>query len=161
MMNYEIQANSMRCSKTGRELRPGEKFYSVLYDRGTAYERCDFSVEAFDGPPADAFSFWMGHVPPREGPQRVQFDEEVLFDFFERLSEETEPRKVSFRYILTLLLMRRKRLKFEEVRTEAGAEWLLLHCAKTRKTYKVVNPRLTEEQLAAVQEEVQKVLGLT
>lgn len=160
-MNYQIQANSMRCSKTGRELRPGEKFYSVLYDRGPALERCDFSVEAWEGAPADAFSFWMGHVPPREGPQRVQFDEEVLFDFFERLSDETEPRKVNFRYILTLLLMRRKRLKFEEVRAENELEWLLLRCAKTRKAYKVANPRLNEEQLTAVQEEVQKVLGLT
>jgi len=161
MMNYQFQANSMRCSMTGRELRPGEKFYSVLFDRGTALERRDFSVEAWHGPPADAFCFWMGHVPPKEGPRRVQFDEEVLYDFFKRLGEDPEPRKVNFRYILALLLMRKKRLKFEEVHTENEVETLLLRCAKTGKAYEVVNPRLTEEELAAVQEEVQNVLGLT
>jgi hypothetical protein len=160
-MNYQIQANSLRCAGTGRELRPGEKFYSVLFDRGATLERKDFSDEAWQGPPADAYCFWMGHVPEKGAARRLQFDEEVLFDFFQRLADDPEPRKVNFRYILALLLMRKKRLKFEEVRTENEVESLVLRCAKTRKAYTAVNPRLSEEELAAVQDEVQKLLGLT
>jgi hypothetical protein len=56
--------------------------------------------------------------------------------------------------------MRRKRLKFEDVRAENGQEFLVLRCPRSRAAYRVLNPHLTEDQIAEVQEEVQKVLGL-
>jgi hypothetical protein len=55
--------------------------------------------------------------------------------------------------------MRRKRFKFEEARTEGDREVLYLRCVKTRKPFRVINPRLTEEAMNAVQEEVFQVLG--
>jgi hypothetical protein len=55
--------------------------------------------------------------------------------------------------------MRRKRFKFEEAQTREGQEILSLRCTRTRTVYQVINPRLTEEEMAAVQEEVFKVLG--
>jgi len=160
-MNYEIKANSLRCATTGRELSPGERFYSVLYDRGATLERQDFSPEAWQGPPGDAFSFWMGRVPAKGASRRLQVDEEALFDFFQRLADDPEPRKQNFRYILALLLMRKKRLKFDAVRSENDTEYLVLRCARTHRTYNVVNPHLSEEELSAVQDEVHQVLGLT
>ena len=61
--------------------------------------------------------------------------------------------------IVALLLMRRKRFKFEEARTEGDQEVLCLRCVRTRTRHEVVHPRLTDEELAAVQDEVFKVLG--
>jgi hypothetical protein len=55
--------------------------------------------------------------------------------------------------------MRRKRLKFEEAKTHGSDEILCLRCARSGEKYQVVNPRLTEEAMNAVQEEVFKVLG--
>ena len=75
------------------------------------------------------------------------------------LSGETEAGRVNFRYVVGLLLMRRKRLKFEEARVENEHEFLRLRCTKTKAVYDVVNPRLTEAEMSAVQEEVFKVLG--
>jgi hypothetical protein len=46
-----------------------------------------------------------------------------------------------------------------EVRTEDDQEVLHLRCARTRNHYRVVNPRLTDEEVNAVQEEVFKILG--
>jgi hypothetical protein len=159
-MHYQIQAPAQRCAVTNRELKPGEPVYSVLFDRGATLERQDFSAEAWQGPPAGAFSFWRGRVPARDQSPRLQFDPELLLDCFQRLEAEAEPQKVNFRYILALLLMRHKRLKFEEMRAEGGAEWLVLRDAKARRSHRVRDPHLTDEQLAAVQDEVFKVLGL-
>jgi hypothetical protein len=158
--NYQIQSSSRHCARTGRELKPGEKFYGVLYDRGANFVREDWSVDAWQGPPADAFSFWLGRLPSDNQPRRIQVDEGLLIDCLERLAEETTPAKVNFRYVLALLLMRRKRLKFEEVARVEGQEYLALRCVRTRKLYRVLNPQLTDEQIADVQDEVQKVLGL-
>jgi hypothetical protein len=158
-MDYAIHQSSYRCARTGRELRPGERFYSVVYDRGGELTREDVGVEAWQGPPADAFSFWLGRVPPSEQNRRPRFDDELLLDFFQRFAGEAEPRKVSFRYILALLLMRRKRLKFEEARQDGDRELLALRCPQTRKLHLVIDPKLADQELADVQEAVHRILG--
>jgi len=159
MTDYQIQASTRRCAATGRELRPGEKIYSVLRDEGGKFIRQDFAPEAWHGPPEGAFSFWLGRVPADEASRRPRIDDELLFDCFGRLEAETDPGRVNFRYVIALLLMRRKRLKFEEARVEGDREVLRLRCPRTKTLYDVVNPRLTEAEMAAVQEEVFKVLG--
>ncbi len=158
-MEYQIQANSRRCAATGRELRPGERYYSVLLDEGGKFVRKDFAGEGWAGPPPGAFSFWAGRVPATEEDRRPRVDDELLLDCFTRLEGQTEPDRVNFRYVVALLLMRRKRLKFEEARVEDGHETLYLRCPRTRTAYAVVNPRLTEEEMGRVQEEVFRVLG--
>jgi len=57
MTDYQIQPNTRRCLITGRELRPGERYYSALLEEGDRFVRQDFSAEAWQGAPAGAFSF--------------------------------------------------------------------------------------------------------
>lgn len=159
MTEYQIQENTRRCAVTGRELRPGERFYSVLSDENGKFQRRDYSSEAWQGPPEGTFSFWAGRVPAQDEKRRPRIDDELLVDCFNRLEGDTEPGRVNFRYVVALLLMRRKRFKFEEAKSEHGQEFLCLRCVRTRALHQVVNPRLTEEEMAAVQEEVFKVLG--
>ena len=61
--------------------------------------------------------------------------------------------------VVALLLMRRKRLRFEEAVKESGQEWLSLRCTRTGARYRVLNPGLSEEETVAVQEEVFLALG--
>jgi len=159
MIEYEIQANTRRCALTGRELKPGEKFYSVLLDVAGKFERKDYSSQAWQGPPVHAFSFWSGRIPLADENRRPPIDDEMLMDCFQRLEGASEPDRINFRYVLALLLMRRKRLKFEEAQNEGEHEILQLRCARTGVQYRIVNPRLIETEMAAVQEEVFKVLG--
>ena len=159
MTDYQIQPNTRRCATTGRELRPGEKFYTALLAEGDHFLRKDYSSEAWHGPPPGAFSFWSGRVPAAESGKRQQIDDDMLVDCFQRLETETQAAKVNFRFVVALLLMRRKRFKFEEARTEHGLEMLTLRCVRSGVRHEVVNPRLTEEQMTEVQDEVYKVLG--
>jgi hypothetical protein len=159
MTDYQIVANTRRCSASGRELKPGEKYYSVLLDEGGKFLRKDFAAEVWQGPPEGAFSFWAGRIPESQAPRRPPIDDDLLLDCFERLDGQAEPARVSFRYVLALLLMRRRRLKFEEARQDAGLEVLCLRCARTGAKHLVVNPRLTDEEMAAVQGDVFHALG--
>ena len=63
MTEYQIQPNTRRCAVSGRELKPGERYFSVLLDEAGKFVRKDYGAEAWQGPPADAFSFWAGRVP--------------------------------------------------------------------------------------------------
>ena len=61
--------------------------------------------------------------------------------------------------MVALLLMRRKRLKFEEAKTEGELEILTLRCVRTGARHQVTNPGMTEDEMTAVQEEVFQLLG--
>ncbi len=159
MTDYQIDANTRRCFITGRELKAGERFYSVLLDEGGKFQRQDYSSEAWQGPPAAAFSFWSGRIPATDEARRPPIDDDMLLDCFTRLEGEHDLSRMQFRYVVALLLMRRKRFRFEEARTENGQEVLQLRCARTRAEHTVVNPRMSDEEMAAVQEEVFRVLG--
>jgi hypothetical protein len=159
MTEYEIEANTRRCAVTGRDLKPGERFYSVLLDEGGKFHRQDYSGEAWQGPPKGAFSFWCGRIPTGEAAGQPPIDDEMLVECFQRLEGDPDPARRNFRYVVALLLMRRKRFKFEEATTAGDQEVLILRCMRTRSQHRVINPKLTEEEMAAVQEEVFRVLG--
>jgi hypothetical protein len=158
-MDYQLQPSARVCSVTGRELKPGEKYFSALFDQKPGFVRKDYSIDAWPGPPEGVIAFWRGTVPAREEKPRLRIDDDLLHDCFLRLEGRQEPAEVSFRYVVALLLMRRKRFKFEEARVEEGYEIMFLRDARGNATHRVVNPRLTEEAMIQVQEEVFKVLG--
>jgi hypothetical protein len=158
-MDYQFQAPSRRCSATGRELKSGEIYYTVLLEEAGKFIRKDFAGDAWPGPPAQAFGYWKGRVPASDQDQRPRIDNELLVDCFCRLEGQIEPDRLQFRYVLALLLMRRKYLKFEEAKVDGDQEILNLHCSRTKRQYEVINPRMTEEETSRVQEEVLKVLG--
>jgi hypothetical protein len=159
MTEYQIQPNTRRCCVTGRELQPGETYFTVLLDEAGKFVRREYSAEAWQGPPAGAFSFWQGRISTSRAPRRPPVDDELLLDCFVRLESETDPTRVSFRYVLALLLMRRRRLKLEEARQEAGREVLCLRCSRTGVRHQVVDPGLSDEEMEAVQEDVFQALG--
>ena len=50
MTPYQIQGPARQCAATGRELRPGERFYSVLLDEAGQFVRKDYAADAWPGP---------------------------------------------------------------------------------------------------------------
>jgi len=159
MLDYEIQPNTRRCAATGRELQPGEKYHSVLIEQEGKLVRRDFADNAWSEPPSDAFCFWTGRVPGKEQVRKMRIDADLLLDCFQRIDGSTGTDKINFRYVLALLLIRSKRLKYLESRMLDGREILHLRCFRSEARYDVVNPGLTEQELAAVQEEVLRVVA--
>jgi hypothetical protein len=155
MTDYGIQASTRRCAVTGRELQVGERYYSVLIDDGGTLTRKDYSQKAWQGPPEGAFSFWQGRLPAGTAPRRPPIDDDTLLDFFVRLEDDQEPARLSIRYVLALLLVRRKRLRLED----SGQEVLTLRDARTGTRHRVIDPGLPDDELEAVQDEVFQLLG--
>ena len=156
---FDIQGPTRVCAATGRELGPGERFFAVLTDEGGKFVRRDFAADAWAGPPAGVVAYWAGRVPASDRPRKPTFNDGLLLDCFHHLAGTTEPDRVNFRFVVALLLMRRKRLKFEDARAESNNEVLRLRCVQTKALHEVVNPALGDEEMRAVQEEVFKVLG--
>ncbi len=158
-MEYQIQPNSRRCAVTGRELQPGERFFTALVEENHQFVRKDYCPDAWQGPPAGAFGFWSGRVSTAVATLKPRFDDDLLEDCFNRLSGQSEPSRVNFRYVVALLLMRRRRLRYESSLMENGIEKMILRCLRTNEKHEVVNPQLGDDEMNQVQEEVFKVLG--
>ena len=158
--DFEIQGPTRRCAATGRELNPGDRFYGALVDADGKFVRTDFAADAWQGPPPGAIAFWAGRIPASDRPRKPIFNDELLVDCFSHLAGSPNPTRVNFRYVVALLLMRRKRLKFEDARRNPdGSQVLIVRDAKTGARHEVPDPRLNEAEITAVQDEVFQVLG--
>ena len=156
-----IQGPTHVCAATGRTLAPGDKYCAVLCEDGDKYVRRDYAADAWAGPPAGAVAYWNGRVPASRTARKPTFNDEMLADWFHHLLGRTEPDRVNFRYVVALLLLRRKRLKFEDViKTDAGESVLIVRDAKSGKRLEIADPHLSEADMAAVQDEVFRVLGM-
>lgn len=158
--NYEIQGPSRVCAISGRELKPGDRYFGVLADEDGKFVRKDFAADAWQGPPESIVAYWAGRIPASDRPKKPTFNDDLLADCFTHLHGAVEPDRIKFRYVVALLLMRRKRLKFEDTRREAdGTNVLVVRDAKSGARHDVADPRLDEAEITAVQDEVFRVLG--
>ena len=110
-MDFEIQRFTRVCAATGRELAPGEAFYSVLVAEGSEVKRLDYSVQGWPGPPEKCIGWWKSQVPSPHANKVLWAPNEVLLQFFEGL-EGTD--REDMRYVLALLLVRRRVLRLEQ-----------------------------------------------
>jgi hypothetical protein len=109
---------------------------------------------------AALYSFWKTRCIPQEKKVKKFVDDSVILDFFVRLQHEQDPLKKNFRYVLALLLMRKKILKFEDVKKGEGGEALILRYPAEDQRFEVYNPQLTEEQIQQVTDQVGQILNV-
>jgi hypothetical protein len=83
----------------------------------------------------------------------------LLVDCFEHLTDTTDASKLRFRYVVALLLMRRKRFRFEDARKQGEQESLIVRDFRSGRRHEVIDPQMTEPEMDAVRDEVFRVLG--
>jgi hypothetical protein len=155
---WEVQSPTGRCSVTGRALAENDEFYAVLFPEGEGFRREDYSLAAWQGPPEGSFCFFKSRVPVREKKKRLLVDNDILFNFFTRLASETEPARIQFRFVLALILMRKRLLRYEGMAVEEGVEvWRMVQPGQQTE-HKVINPRLTDDQIEGVSRQLSAIL---
>jgi hypothetical protein len=157
---YNIAKASNVCRVCGKELTAGEEYVAALFDEGPTFRRDDFCRSCWEqAPDAAAFSTWQGRIPSREQPKKTFVDDEVLVDFFQRLADQAEGPKVNFRFVLALMLMRKKLLIYDASRPgDAGQEIWTMHLRGDAAPLQVVHPQLDEQQIAEVTAQLSSIL---
>ena len=158
MSDYEIAHRTGVCAVTQRTLQPGEKFYAVLFDTPDGFDRRDYSAEAWENPPQDYFSYWKSRVPPKQGKKRLFVNDEVMVDLMLRLAGREEEVKQHFRFVLSLILMRKRLLKYEQTVHAEGIEYWRMRLTRDQSIQEIVNPRMTDAQIATVSAELGAIL---
>lgn len=158
MEQWEIQRTQGRCAGTDRVLEPGEEYYAALIDTQETFERRDYCAEYWEAHHPEVFSFWKTQIPLPSEKKKLFVDDSVLINFFERLGQETEPLKIQFRFVLTLILMRKRLLKYEDSSPRDGQEIWNVRLMRDKEFHEVINPNLTDEQIEQVSGELGVIL---
>jgi len=157
---WELSRSTGHCAATGRPLAERESYYAVLFETPAGFERKDYAPEAWAGPPAGHFCYWRARVPVKDKPAGfVPVDCELLTQFFLRLEDADSAVKQHFRFVLALLLMRKRILRFEKSQREGDCEYWVLRLASEQSEHRVLNPRLTEEEVARLSRQLTALLS--
>ena len=161
--NWNIRSRSHACHHTGIPFTEGETFYTALFDDPQSEEliRRDFSLSAWDEARAAAtpFSFWKSvYEAPVSNARPEVVEKETAETLLRRLIEEDNPGTENTRYILAVMLERKKQLRQTATRETEDATFLIYEQPKSGEVYIIRDPELKLDQVEAVQREVSLML---
>jgi hypothetical protein len=131
-----------------------------LFDSPLGYARKDFcsSCRPTEG---DELIFWRGaYREPGERPRRP-FDREALYGVFVQLAQAESPAKAQFRFVLALLLWRKRVIRFNHSHAAAGAagrETWVFHVPKTGEQHEVARPDVSDGELERLSDRLEALL---
>ncbi len=158
MADWTINKPLGECSGTGRAIEPGEDYFGALVEVEQGLERRDFTLEYWEKEKPEVFCFWRSRLADAEEKKELFVSDEMLMAFFERLANETDPEKVNFRFVLALVLMRKRRLKYDASKTKDGVELWCLRVVGQKETVEVIDPHLDDEQIELLTSQIGQIL---
>lgn len=160
VMDYQLKPIGKSCFATGRELLPGMRCHSALVEQNGRLVRIDYAEEAWKGPPEGTVGHWSCTVPEAEMAKAPPLDSAAMMRYFEQLSEEPNPAREKFRFILALLLLQKRKLRIEGTREEDGTEYLQLAGSRGEGPFEIPNQQLDDEEMNRLQEELSTHLAV-
>lgn len=161
--SWHVRTRSRECSATQRPFDDGETIVTALYPdpESSGYLRRDICLEAWQALPADAekpFSFWKSvfAAPTADVPDEVEklSPEEILH----RLVEEDEDHTENTRYILAVMLERRKILRETDHQPTPNGILRVYEHRKTGEVFLIRDPNIPLSEVEVVQKEVFELL---
>lgn len=162
--NWSIRSRAHTCAVTGRQFEDGESFHTTIYfdPEENGYVRRDICAEAWaqeveQRKPVAAWKTIYSRVlaeakpeiTPKEGAQAL----------LQRFIEEGDPRTENARYILALMLERKRQLHQTAEKEVDGAKMLFYENRKTGEIFIVRDPELKLDEIAQMQDEVATILA--
>ena len=161
MSNWEVDKPLGQCYGTGRKIEHGEEYFGALIVVDEGLQRRDYCADYWDSEKPEVFCYWKSRLPRPDEKKQIFVDDNMLMAFFERLENETEQEKVNFRFVLALILMRKRRLKYDATRYEDDKEIWRLRIVGDKRVdnhVEVVNPHLDEEQVKQLSSQIGQIL---
>lgn len=161
---YEISKVSDLCRHCGREIAPGEELVATVVEADEQLERRDYcpacwEVVRAERDEADLFGLWRTRIPMPQEKKKLFVDDDLLVNFFERLDGSEDASRLSFRFVLALILMRKKVLVYDRsVKDEAGRDVWRMHLRGDERPHEVIDPQMDDEKIADVSRRLGEIL---
>ena len=149
-MDYRVRPIGGECAGTGLPLTPGAVVRSVLIEMDEDLVRRDFSDDGWAGEPERTLAVWRS-VVPTPAAKKAGLDVDEQFARFELLAEEDAPHQAPLTYVLSLWLMRRRRVRLEGTISEDGVDRLVVHGTRGEGPFHIRDQQLSAGQVEELQ----------
>ena len=157
------------CASSGRALASGEPIVATLCDAPTdesgspGFVRRDFALDAWTGGarPEGMVCYWKTVAPAPDEKRRILVDDDTLLELFDRLEGDDRPQRIGYRWLLCLVLLRKRLLRHVRVERDGDAErWLVQRRGADESVppIAVANPKLRDEDLQELAEHLGEVM---
>jgi hypothetical protein len=163
---WNLKSRAHECARSGRAFTEGEVFHTAIYFDTASGEfiRRDVAQEVWAEETAERtpFSDWKTEYAKPESQHKAQAEiiaREGAEGLLRRLVEEDEAHTENARYILALMLERKRQLVPKEVKYTESGPMIIYEHRKSGEVYIIRDPELRLDEIEAVQEEVAMLLG--
>lgn len=133
---------------------------AALRETPLGLERLDVATEAWEAfDKSGLLASWLARMPEPHEKRPLFVDDTVLVDLFERLGEATEQAKINFRFVLGLILMRKRLLMYEGTRSEGDRQFWIVRQRGRETPLEMLDPKLGEEQMREVSGQLNQILS--
>lgn len=165
---YELGRFTGECAHTHQPILTRDEFVAALIDSADEegrpiLRRLDFSAQAWDSTarPDGLVCFWRS-LAPEPGEHRQMFvDDETLIEMVQRMEEETDSRRRGFRWILALVLLRRKMLKLDGIMREGETEYWSFRVRGSDPVavpMRIANPGIRDEEMRELADQLGDII---
>lgn len=166
ILDWKIRATQAQCELKGEAFADGQEFYTCIFDdpESDGFIRRDYAIESWekvqseiDPPP---FSFWKStYKAPVVETDEKKIDENSVEGMLRRFTEEDDPKTENARYILALMLERKKKLIPTDVQEAESRKLLFYEHEESGEVFIVGDPGLKLDEIETVQMEVAELLA--
>ncbi len=161
---WNIRSRSDQCALSGAPFSEGDPLYTAIYfDSDTGgFLRRDIAIAAWEQEVSERtpFSFWKTQYEPHLVVEKPEITpKENAQALLTRLIEEDDSKTENARYILALMLERKRVLSPTAVKESESGRMLFYENKKTGEVFIVRDPELHLHEIEQVQDEVATRLG--
>jgi hypothetical protein len=149
--SYPAARPTGTCTHSGTPITPGQTYVATLaeLEEEEGFERLDFSLDAWEqgARPKRLLGFWRAVQPSADEKPKPFIDDEILMDLFEQLENTEDQSKLSFRFLLGLVLLRKRLIREVGRHTTNNQRTLLIKqrgSAKEQEPLHLIDPGMDE-----------------
>ncbi len=157
MLDWKFRRRQGTCGTCEKAFDEGERHASLLEIVGEELHRDDACLACWQGRTGreDLFFWFTRH---RAGKRGFQLDMGTLEQLFLRLEGRAEVRLRELRYLLALLLLRKRRLKIDRILRAADGEAMLVHRPRRKESLRVHVFDFPPERMEVLRKDLMQLL---
>lgn len=163
-MEWNLHSRSTLCQSCGKGFSDQDVYHTLLYEEKTEYDRLDVCEQCWTYQYSQGannkkgfISHWQGvFLVPASAPEAVQ--QETAETLLRKLLERNDPSEQAARYILAVMLERKKRVKVKAQQREGTDRVFLYEHVESGDLFRIVDPGLQLNELEHVQKQVATLL---
>ncbi len=155
--DWQMPRSSFACARGDRAFEPGEQFRAYLFATAEGYQRRDYCLTCHPPDESAAIGSWKARRPAGGRPRTPAFDREAIYGLFQSLEGVRRQDQLELRFVLALVLWRRRVIRFiSSVEGAAGEVWCFTGPGDTQ--HRVERPVLDEDRIHKLSVELESLL---